>query len=263
MPVALAQIVVDEEPDRARERAVAALEEGIASGARLVVLPEATLAPFGTDLGAAARVHAAALDEALTAVAEEAGVVVVAGSFEAADDGRVHNTLIARGPDVHRDYRKIHLYDAFGADESRTIAPGEELALIEVEGTTVALATCYDIRFPEQFVALARGGADVIAVPMAWGAGPGKSEQLRVLQRARALDSTSLLVAADQIAPRDHEGKAPRGVGGTVAVSALGEVIAHARDGEQILRVDLDVGSVAEVRRTLPVLEGRPSIPRA
>ena len=38
----------------------------------------------------------------------------------------------ARGVDAH--YHKIHLYDAFGFSESRTVAPGFEPVLITVDG---------------------------------------------------------------------------------------------------------------------------------
>ncbi len=80
---------------------------------------------------------------------------VVAGMFAPSDDGRVTNTLIATGPGVDAHYHKIHLYDAFGFTESRTVAPGFEPVTISVDGVAVGLTTCYDIRFPELYVELA------------------------------------------------------------------------------------------------------------
>ncbi|EUA68889.1 putative amidohydrolase [Mycobacterium xenopi 4042] len=44
------------------------------------------------------------------------------GHVHPADDGRVTNTLIATGRGVDAHYHKIHLYDAFGFTESRTVA---------------------------------------------------------------------------------------------------------------------------------------------
>ncbi len=75
--------------------------------------------------------------------------------FVPADDGRVTNTLIATGPGVDARYDKIHLYDAFGFTESATVAPGREPVVITVDGVTVGLTLCYDIRFPELYVELA------------------------------------------------------------------------------------------------------------
>ncbi|PRC50243.1 hydrolase, partial [Mycobacterium sp. ITM-2017-0098] len=91
-------------------------------------------------------------------IAARAGIVVVAGMFVPSSEepaGRVTNTLIATGPGVEARYDKIHLYDAFGFTESKTVAPGREPAVIEVDGVTVGLTLCYDIRFPEQYVELA------------------------------------------------------------------------------------------------------------
>ena len=70
--------------------------------------------------------------------------------------------------------------------------------MIMVGGATVGLTLCYDIRFPGLYMKLAELGAQVICVAASWGAGPGKVEQWQLLTRARALDSTSYLVAAAQ-----------------------------------------------------------------
>jgi predicted amidohydrolase len=259
LPVALAQITVPDDPSRAREVVEATVREAVAGGARLVVLPEASMTPFGTDLHAAAGEHSAAFDALLRALASELDVVLVAGSFTVADDTRVYNQVHVRGPGdtPHADYRKIHLYDAFGARESETVAPGTELVRVEVDGVQVGLATCYDVRFCEQFVALARSGAQIIALPMAWGDGPGKAEQLRILLRARALDCTSVVLAADQAPPSEPTGTAPRGVGGSAVISPLGQVLAEADPGPCVVQAILDLGEVDRARETLPVLDGR------
>ena len=69
-------------------------------------------------------------------------------------------------------YNKIHTYDAFNYRESDTVKPGNELVTFELDGVTVGVAICYDVRFPEQFKALARQGAEVIVVPTSWADGP-------------------------------------------------------------------------------------------
>ena len=117
---------------------------GRADGADLVVLPEASMACFGTDLRAVAQpIHGAWAND-LRELARQAGTVVVVGMFEPAPDGRVYNTLLATGPGVDAAYRKIHLFDAFGARESDLVAPGRERVVIEVGGVRVGLATCFD-----------------------------------------------------------------------------------------------------------------------
>ena len=76
--------------------------------------------------------------------------------------------------------------------------------MITVDGVVVGLTLCYDIRFPELYVELARRGAQLITVHASWGAGPGKLEQWTLLARARALDTTSFVAAVGQAYPGDE-----------------------------------------------------------
>ena len=102
------------------------------AGASLVLFPEATMCRFGVPLAPIAEPLDGSWASAVRAIAERAGIVVVAGMFVPAEedtaDGadRVTNTLIATGPGVDTHYDKIHLYDAFGFTESDTVAPGTD-----------------------------------------------------------------------------------------------------------------------------------------
>lgn len=232
-----------------------AVEQAAAAGARLVVLPEASLIAFGHDLREAAERHHGELVALLEELVQRHGITVVAGSFTPADGARVHNTLAVCGPGLATEYRKIHLYDAFGARESDTVAPGEDLVTIDLDGTRLGLATCYDVRFPGQFTALARRGAQAVLLPLAWGDGEGKVEQLRLLLRARALDATVAVLAADQAPPPEHRGRAPRGVGHSAVIGPLGQVRQELGREEGMLLVDLDLAEVAAARAAVPVLE--------
>ena len=263
--IALAQIEVSEDVQETFATMRMAVAEAAEEGAHLVVLPEATLTPFGTDLRAAALAHHDAFAQLVQELAEQHDVVVVAGSFTPTDDGRVHNTVIVRGPnwDPHLEYRKIHLFDAFGADESRTVAPGNELVTFDLHGTRFGIATCYDVRFPEQFTALAQRGAQAILLPLAWAEGPGKREQLQLLLRARALDSTTVVLAADQAPPEGYTGKPARGIGRSAVVGPLGAVRQELGREPGLLLVDLDLEEIAAARAALPVLEHHVELPRA
>ena len=261
--IALAQIEVSEDVHETFDIVRGAVAEAAAEGAHLVLLPEATLTPFGTDLRAAAEQHHESFAQLVQELAETHEVVVAAGSFTPADDGRVHNTVIVRGPgwDPHLDYRKIHLFDAFGTDESCTVAPGEELITFELEGTRFGIATCYDVRFPEQFTALAQRGAQAILLPLAWKEGPGKREQLQLLLRARALDATVVVLAADQSPPADHTGSAPRGIGRSAVIGPLGLVRQELGREPGLLLVDLDLEEIEAARAELPVLRHHVELP--
>ena len=131
---------------------------------------------------------------------------------------------------------------------------------VSVDGVRVGLSTCYDIRFPELYVELARRGAELITVSASWGAGPGKAEQWNLLARARALDVAGYVAAVDQAYPGDQiAGTGPTGVGGSLLASPLGEQIVAAGADPALLIADVDPDRVRSARGTLAVLSNRRS----
>lgn len=228
------------------------------AGARLVVFPEGTMCRFGVPLAPVAEPLDGCWADGVRAIAEDAGVTVLAGMFTPAPDGRVRNTMLATGAGVEAHYDKIHLYDAFGFTESATVAPGREPVVISVDGVGVGITLCYDIRFPTLYAELADRGAAVITISASWGDGPGKLEQWTLLARARALDSGCFVAAAGQAyVPPESAGGAPRGVGGSLVSSPLGRVLAVAGPDPDLLVCDVDPGSVTGVRETVGVLRNR------
>jgi predicted amidohydrolase len=199
--VALAQILSGSDPQENLELVATRTAEAAANGTELVVFPEATMRRFGLPLAEIAEPVDGPWAQQLGKIAEHHQLVVVAGMFTPSGDGRVKNTLRAVGPGVDAHYDKIHLFDAFGFRESDTVAPGAGPVMITVGEAKVGLTTCYDVRFPGLYTKLAELGAQVICVAASWGAGVGKVEQWQLLTRARALDSTSYVVAAGQADP--------------------------------------------------------------
>ena len=258
MRIAVAQILSGTDPADNLQLVRDYTGRAAGSGASLVVFPEATMCRFGVPLAPIAEPVDGPWADGVRRIAADAGITVVAGMFTPADDGRVHNTLLAVGPagsDTDAHYDKIHLYDAFGFTESTTVAPGREPVVVDVDGVGVGLTTCYDLRFPELFSTLARRGAQLIVVSASWAAGPGKLEQWTLLARARALDSTSYIVAAGQADPGEPlASSAPTGVGGSLVVSPFGDVVAAAGADPQLLVADVALERVAKARETIAVL---------
>ena len=262
MRIALAQIQAGTDPSANLGLVEDYTRRAADAGARLVLFPEATMCRFGVSLADVAEPLDGPWADGVRGIAARAGITVVAGMFVPADahDGqaRVTNTLIAAGPGVDAHYDKIHLYDAFGFTESRTVAPGHEPVVITVDGVGVGLTLCYDIRFPELYVELARRGAQVITVHASWGTGPGKLDQWTLLARARALDTGSFVAAVGQAYPGDEIAAiGPTGVGGSVVASPLGEVVDAAGAEPSLLVTDIDTDTVQSVRDTIAVLRNR------
>lgn len=261
MRIACAQLLSGTDPAANLELVADYTERAAGQGAQLVLFPEAAMCRFGVPLGPVAEPLDGPWATRLREIADRAGVTVIAGMFTPADDGRVRNTLLATGPGTDAHYHKIHLYDAFGFTESRTVAPGFDPVVIDVEGVGVGLSTCYDIRFPALYTELADRGAQLIAVCASWGAGPGKLRQWELLACARALDSTSYVAAVGQAfpgadGPADSSG-APTGVGHSLVASPWGEAVASAEAAPQLLVCDIDLDVVTTARRTLAVLSNR------
>ena len=94
-----------------------------------------------------------------------------------------------------------------------------------------------------------------------WGAGPGKVEQWRLLTRARALDSTTFVIASGQADPAfegtEQRGSAPTGTGFSAAISPRGEVLDELGPERGLLVTDLDLDQVEAARASIPVLVNR------
>lgn len=259
--IALCQIVSTPDPQENLELVRDGVTRAAHQGAGLVLFPEATMACFGVPLHGLAEPLDGPWATEVRRIAAEAGVTVVAGMFTPAPDGRVRNTLLVTGPDLDTSYDKIHLFDAFGFTESRTVAPGDAPVTFPFSGTTVGVAVCYDVRFPTLFTTLADRGATVMLVAASWGAGPGKWEQWEVLVRARALDSTSWVVGCGQADPstvgRRTTGTAPTGVGHSLVADPFGRVHAALGPEPDLLVVDLDLAAVEQARQAMPVLANR------
>jgi predicted amidohydrolase len=260
MRVALCQVPVSSDPAVNLGRAKAALADAAAAGAGLAVFPEGAQARFGTDLSAAAEPVDGPFCSGLAGAARDHGIAVVAGVFEPGPGGRVYNTAVAFGADgrLAAAYRKIHLFDALGQRESDQVAAGDDPVVADLGGLRVGIMICYDIRFPEQARALAVRGADLIVVPAGWAAGLFKEEHWVTLLRARAIENTVWVAAADQVPDRaEPPTRAPTGTGRSMLIDPMGTVRQDLGPRPGIAVGEVDTAVTAEIRADLPSLQHR------
>lgn len=280
MRVAAIQTTATADRDLNLRDAAEWVNEAVAGGAELVVLPEYFSVAGGPDH---LRAHAETLEGPTVSWASDLArrhrIWLLAGSFPEAPrvgtradpgaESRLSNTSCLLDPDgkVAATYRKIHLFDISVAGaahrESDTIAPGDALCLATLPSPSggpdvpavLGLSVCYDLRFPEIYRALALGGATIVAVPSAFTAatGPGHWE---VLLRARAIEDQVFVIAADQV------GVLPPGMpvchGHSMILDPWGSVLIERTDpspGSVI--ADLDFELQRRVRLELPVLANR------
>ncbi|MDE2333218.1 MAG: carbon-nitrogen hydrolase family protein [Rhodospirillales bacterium] len=202
--------------------------------------------------------------EFLRTVAREKRIHVHGGSIVERDGERLFNTTLVfdpAGTEIGR-YRKIHLFDIVTPDgqgyrESATFGAGADIVTCKVGGTDVGLAICYDIRFPELFLALRRQGAELIFLPAAFTLQTGK-DHWETLIRARAIE-TQCWFAAPAMWGRhlDGAGEARFTYGHSLVCDPWGMVTAKVSDGTGWATARIDPAITARVRRDMPVLEHR------
>lgn len=258
--VALCQLTSSTDPKTNLDLVREWVGRAAAEGARVVVFPEAMMARFGVRLAPLAEPVDGPWALAVSEIARDAGVLVIAGMFTP-DGDRVRNTLLVTGLGEHLGYDKIHLYDAFGFRESDTVAGGSEQVTVDVDGVRLGLATCYDVRFPELFQSLADAGSSAVVLPASWGAGKGKREQWELLVRARALDSGCWVLACGQAHPAatgtEVNPKAPTGIGYSAVADPFGHLHAQLGAEPDLLVADIDSELAAKSREATGVLANR------
>ncbi|MBT1170340.1 nitrilase-related carbon-nitrogen hydrolase [Bifidobacterium sp. SO4] len=259
LPVTVAQFTVAREPERNLEIIDGFAGEAAAQGARLLVLPEGLIARDGDD-DAFAAAHAQPMDgpfvSGLTTISAKHNITLMGtvhvAPVEGAEDSRVSNVFLAiRDGEIVASYRKLHLYDAFSAEESAVVEPGETLPpIIDIDGWRVGVMTCYDVRFPEAARSLAVRGADAIVVAAAWVQGPLKEYHWKLMTAARAVENTCYVLACSEVSSRN--------IGCSRIISPLGEVLAEAGDSAaELIAANLDRNALESARQTLPVLSNR------
>ncbi|MEV6997339.1 carbon-nitrogen family hydrolase [Streptomyces sp. NPDC093982] len=255
MRASLLQIDVNEgESVESRRLRVAALVREQA-GADLVVLPELwTTGAFAyEDFGSGAEPLEGPTYEAMAKAASDAGVWLHAGSIPERDpDGPLYNTSLVFSPsgDLAAAYRKIHRF-GFDKGEAVLMGAGDELVTVRLPETTLGVATCYDLRFPELFRGLVDAGAETLVVPAGWP--ERRRAHWTLLAQARAVENQAFVLACGTAGT--HAG-VPQ-AGHSIVVDPWGEVLAEAGAGEQVLTVEFDPGKVAVTRDQFPALKDR------
>jgi len=229
-------------------RVVAELEA--APDADLVVLPElwdVGFSAFGQYESAARPLGDGPLAP-LARVTKTRGWVLVAGSVIERDGGSLHNTIAVLGPDgvLLGKYRKRHLF-AYDALEVELLTPGDRTVIIDTRVGRLGLATCFDLRFPEQFAEMRSLGADLMVVPAQWPS--ARIEHWRVLAQARAIETQTPLIGCNATGPW-------HGVdvgGSSVIVDARGRVLVDAGPAPGWVNAQLDPADTAAWRAEFPL----------
>lgn len=243
--------------------------EAVAGGARFLFSGEYALMMDGSGRTMRERAQDAAGEPAVSALAalsRELGIWHLAGSLTlASDDGRLFNRsiLLSDRGEVVASYDKIHMFDATLPSgtvirESSAYRPGERAVLAGTPWGRLGMTVCYDLRFPQLYRALARGGATMLAVPSSFQRETGKAHW-HVLLRARAIENAAFVIAPALCG--DHPGKRST-YGHSLVIDPWGKVLADGGEAPGVVYADIDLAQVEKVRGMLPALmHDRPFAP--
>lgn len=174
----------------------------------------------------------------------------------------LHNTSLTFSPtgELLATHRKIHLFDIdipgkITFKESDALSPGNKLTMLDLPGGEgrVAVAICYDVRFPELAMIAARHGCALLVYPGAFNLTTGKLHW-ELLARARAVDNQVYVALCSPARDLHQEYHA---WGHSMVVDPNAEVVAEAGVGEEIVYAMLEPGRIEEVRRGIPVGDQR------
>jgi predicted amidohydrolase len=260
--VALLQMQTGNDLAANLESVRAMTREAAAGGARFVLSPEYTLMMDGSGRVMRERALDAEGRPALAdlqALARELSIWMLVGSLTLKSDGeRIVNRsyLLADDGRTVASYDKIHMFDATLPDgkvirESSAYCPGDRAVLAETPWGKLGLTICYDLRFPQLYRALARGGARYLTVPSSFQRATGKSHWHSLL-KARAIENACFVFAPAMCG--EHPGQRTT-YGHSLVVDPWGEVLADGGEEPGVVYADVDPARIERVRAMLPCLE--------
>jgi N-carbamoylputrescine amidase len=279
--VGLIQMSCSPDPDENLRRACDKVREAAKRGAQLVCLPELFRAQYfcqreDTALFDLAEPIPGPSSEALSAIARELKIVIVASIFEKRARGLYHNTaaIIENDGTIKGLYRKMHIPDDPLYYEKYYFTPGDlGFRAFDTGVTRMGTLVCWDQWYPEGARLTALQGANIIFYPTAIGWHPDEKAEFgvaqhdawRTIQRAHAIANGVFVAVVNRVG---HEfgdirgnraaGKGLEFWGGSFLCDPFGRVIVEAsHDKEEILIGTCDLKLIEETRRNWPFLRDR------
>jgi len=243
------------------DAARAKIREAASKGAQVIALPECWNCPYSNDSFPpfAEPIPGGPSTNMLQEEAERNKIVLIGGSVPERDEkGKIYNCCVVYGPtgNVLGKHRKVHLFDIhipgkISFQESKTLSAGNEITVVETDFCKIGVAICYDIRFSELSLLMAKQGCQLLCFPGAFNMTTGPAHW-ELLQRSRALDN-QLYVAT--ISPARNPTSSYQAWGHSSVVNPWGDVIATTGHEPDIVFTDIDLSRVEQVRQQIPVYQ--------
>lgn len=176
--------------------------------------------------------------------------VVITGSLVIEENGNYYNRLVWMLPNgQYGYYNKRHLF-AF-AEEDQHYTAGDQRFIASVNGWKINLMVCYDLRFPiwarQQFHQANGYEYDVLIYVANWPV--KRAHAWKTLLQARAIENQCYAIGVNRV------GTDANGLhysGDSLVANALGTVLYHKADEEDVFSITLEKSHLSETREKLP-----------
>jgi len=254
--------------ENARSKVLSAAKQG----ANVIVLPECFNSPYGCDyfpsyaetlLPSPPSQDQSPSFHALSAMAAETKTYLVGGSIPELEPSskKYYNTSLTFAPDgkLLATHRKVHLFDIdipgkIKFKESDVLSAGNKVTIVDFpEYGKIAVAICYDVRFPELAMIAARKGCFALIYPGAFNTTTGPLHW-KLQGQARAMDNQVYVALCS---PARDTSASYHAWGHSLVVDPMAEVLVEAGEGEEIVYAELSNEKIEETRKGIPITTQR------
>ena len=254
------------------KKAEAGIRDAAAKGAQIICLQELFTSLYFCDVEEYENFKLAEpipgpSSDALSKVAKELGVVIIASLFEKRAQGLYHNTtavLDADGSYLGK-YRKMHIPDDPAYFEKFYFTPGDlGYKVFKTKFATIGVLICWDQWYPEAARLTALAGAEVLFYPTAIGWATSQDETTnneqynawQTIQRSHAIANGVHVVSVNRVG-FEQEGRM-KFWGGSFVSNPFGSLIAKdSHDEEEVMVVEVDLSKTDQYRTHWPFLRDR------
>lgn len=254
------------------DKAIAGIREAAAKGAQIVCLQELFTSLYFCDVEDYENFKLAEpipgpSTDALSPIAKELGVVIIASLFEKRTEGLYHNTTAVIDADgtYLGKYRKMHIPDDPAYYEKFYFTPGDlGYKTFKTKYATIGILICWDQWYPEAARITSLMGAEILFYPTAIGWATDQDEETnkdqysawQTLQRSHAIANGVPVVSVNRVG-FEQEGRM-KFWGGSFVSNAFGKLLYLAsHDKEETTVVEIDTKTTDFYRTHWPFLRDR------
>ena len=192
-------------------------------------------------------------------MAAETNTYLIGGSIPELDTKtkKYYNTSLTFSPtgQLLATHRKVHLFDidipgGITFKESDVLSPGNKVTILDLpEYGKIAIAICYDIRFPELAMIAARKGCFALIYPGAFNTTTGPLHW-KLQGQARAMDNQVYVALCS---PARDVNASYHAWGHSLVCDPLAKVVVEAEEAEEIVYAVLEGEKIEATRKGIPI----------